>query len=449
MRRLWVLSLTLLEALGLVVPCAGSQAMGPGLGSLSSLPRLGGPPPLRASSADASGKNADYVPIAPGETKTIFDEPGPGCIRHLWVTLKSRPTKLFNIPDQHLRWIVIRMFWDGEQHPSVEAPIGDFFGLGHAEYYSYESAVMSAAVRRGLNCYLPMPFYKRARIEVQNQSDQLGLKEGGVEVQKFYYNIDYERYTEPLPPDYGLLHAQWRRQNPTPAVKGTDEKGRFSDNYVILDAKGKGRYVGCNLSVHSLNPNEWWGEGDEMMAIDSAEPNVLGTGTEDYFCCAWGFPEAFSSPYYGVPYLDSEEQTEKTTAYRWHIEDPVMFAQSIIVSIEHGAGNHRADDFSSTAYWYQTEPHVPFATLPAVKDRLPLARKTPMPAPKTGPSPKVAAQPAGPQRAELDEADMARVAAAARAQVLWCVWVPVGLAVGAVALNRWARRRGRSSSGGQ
>jgi len=449
MHRVWAVPLAHLVALGLAVPCVASGAVRPGLGPLASLPRLGGSPPLRASSADASGKNADYVPIAPGETITLFDEAGPGCIRHLWVTLKSRPTKLFNIPDQHLRWIVIRMFWDGEEQPSVEAPLGDFFGLGHAEYYSYESAVMSAAVRRGLNCYLPMPFYKRARIEVQNQSDQLGLEEGGVEVQKFYYNIDYERYSEPLPADFGLFHAQWRRQNPTPAVKGTDEKGRFSDNYVILDAKGKGRYVGCNLSVHSLNPNEWWGEGDEMMAIDSAEPSVLGTGTEDYFCCAWGFPEVFSSPYYGVPYLDSEEQAEKTTVYRWHIEDPVAFARTIIVSIEHGAGNHRADDFSSTAYWYQAEPHAALAALPAVKGRLPQARKTALPAPKTKPSATAAAPSVAPARAELDDAEMARVTAAARAQVLWCAWVPVGLILGALALSRAARRRGRGSAGGQ
>jgi len=414
--------IVLIVALALAVAPVTARAASlaeSGYGPLRDLPRLSDVKASRASSADPTGANNDFVGIPAGDTKVIFDVNGPGCIRHLWVTLKSKSTRISGEPDYHLRWIVVRMYWDGEETPSVEAPLGDFFGLGHATYYSYYSLPMSAAVRKGLNCYFPMPFNEGARIEIENQ--------GEFDVEKFYFNVDYERYDEPVSEDYGYFHAMWRRENPTPAVEGVKPVGRFEDNYVILDATGRGRYLGCNLSVHSLQP-EWWGEGDEMIAIDRGTPNILGTGTEDYFCCAWGFPEPFSAPYFGIAHMDSLEETEKTTVYRWHIDDPITFDKSIKVTMEHGEGNHRADDFSSTAYWYQTEPHKRLPDLLPVEERFPRDRLRPAPPPPEG-SPRQAAiapMPRAPMiQPGLDDADMMQVSGATRREILWLVWVPL------------------------
>jgi hypothetical protein len=314
---------------------------------LEDLPRLTGPLPSRVSSNDPSGGNADFRPIPAGGTITILDQQGAGCIRRLWCTIAAKE-------EHHLRKIVLRMFWDGEQSPSVEVPLGDFFGLGHGDYFHYVSLPMSAAVGKGLTCFFPMPFSRSARIEVENQ--------GSEEVRKFYWNIDLDSGLQTE--DAGRFHAQWGRENPTTAAAGSGA----SENYVILDAKGKGRYLGCVLSVHSLQP-QWWGEGDEAIEIDGSR-TLLGTGVEDYCCCAWEFTQPFWGPTFGAPYVRPAKEPEKVTAYRWHLEDPQRFTQSIRVSMGHGSQNDRADDWSSVAYWYQTEPHAAFSLAP-VGDRIP------------------------------------------------------------------------------
>jgi hypothetical protein len=281
------------------------------------------------------------------------------------------------------------MWWDGETEPSVETPIGDFFGVGHAKASHYWSLPLSMVTggraaqtnQAAMNSFFPMPFARGARIAVENQGER--------PVQAFYYYIDYEQYSAALS-DALQFHAQWRRSSPInpstdlatadPAEirKLVNLKG--DGNYVILEAHGRGHYVGCNLSIDHINPIRgfgWFGEGDDMIYLDGEEsPSIVGTGTEDYFCAAWGYPSgAYSMPYHGISLAGPNEGPEaysgKWTMYRFHIDDPIMFEKMIRVTIEHGHANVHANDYSSVAYWYQTEPHEKFPPLAAVRARLP------------------------------------------------------------------------------
>jgi len=235
-----------------------------------------------------------------------------------------------------------------------------------------------------------MPFSKGARIEVTS--------ENGTSETRLYYNIDYELWDEPRD-DLGRFHACWRRENPTDGIEETPEMDdgtyqhggtNLSDdgNYLILDAEGSGQYVGCNLNIHALRTSKaelhnWYGEGDEMIFIDDDNegqrwpPTLHGTGTEDYFNTAWGPDEKFDSPFFGLTMPGAYNWTGFISWYRWHLADPARFTKSIRVSIEHGHANRRSDDFSSTAYWYQHEPHKPFGILPML-ERLPRADFPPL-----------------------------------------------------------------------
>lgn len=336
----------------------------------------------RSSSWNRSGQNADRVPVPPGATAVIADIAGAGCIRHIWITIACEE------PD-YLRRVVLRAFWDGESAPSVESPVGDFFGVGHARVSNYWSLPLNMVTgggaerssRAAMNCFFPMPFGRGARLTVENQGRQ--------PVRSLYYYVDYEEYAE-LPPAALRFHAQWRRENPTAASIDLSDPtspkpneivnldGKL--NYVIVEATGRGHYVGCNLSVDHINPIPnfgWFGEGDDMIFIDGEKtPSLAGTGTEDYFCAAWGYPGGFNSmPYHGIslagPTGPPAPYSGKWTMYRYHVEDPVMFSKSIKVTIEHGHGNVHANDYSSAGYWYQTEPHAPFPPLLPVDQRLP------------------------------------------------------------------------------
>jgi hypothetical protein len=287
---------------------------------------------------------------------------------------------------------------------------------------------MVVGVKKGMNCYFPMPFASHARIEVENQ--------GEVPIEKFYYNVDFERYDQAPGENWGRFHATWHRSNPTKPVDPPSQKTRFDDNTVILDAQGRGRYLGCNLSAHSLGQG-WWGEGDDMIAIDGSSPTLRGTGTEDYFGCAWGFPEVCATPYFGVAYLDSEKDPEKTTVYRWHIEDTVNFGQRIKVTLEHGEGNSRADDVSTTAYWYQVEPHKVLDPLPAVADRLPRERVRALPEEDKGKSTTRPVAIPQPQPEEPEATDATGVELTAVMAILKYVYIPVILVI----VGRWAYRR--------
>jgi len=333
----------------------------------------------RASSYSVTGDNKDRLSIVRGETVTLLDVNGAGCIMHIWFTTAS-------IEPYYLRKLLLKIYWDGEEEPSVLVPVGDFFGVGHAETTTYAALPMVMAPREGngFNCYLPMPFRKSARIEVT--SENFGSE------MRLYYNIDYELWDEPMA-DLGYFHSCWRRQNPTDGIVETPDMPdhfvthygiNLSDegNYLIMEAEGAGQFIGCNLNIHNLRRSKdhgnWYGEGDEMIFVDDDNegkrwpPTLHGTGTEDYFNTAWGPQEKFASPFFGLTKPGGYDFSGKISWFRWHIPDPVRFNRSIRVSIEHGHANRLSHDYSSTAYWYQTEPHKSFGILP-VEERLPRA----------------------------------------------------------------------------
>ncbi len=259
------------------------------------------------------------------------------------------------------------MYWDEENKPSVESPIGDFFGIGHSVVKHYISLPLTMTTARGFNCYFPMPFNDLAEIEIVNECD--------TEIRAFYYHIDYELYDK-LDDDIGYFHAKWRRERPKAIRADKNLDGKH--NYLILYAEGRGQYIGCILSIHGLRPG-WWGEGDDMIFVDGETwpPSVHGTGTEDYFGAAWGFAHEFYGPYHGLPLRGEDDWTGYFSMYRFHIEDPIVFRKSIKVTIEHGHANDRSDDISSVAYWYQVEPHIEFSKMPPPEDRIPLPPRTP------------------------------------------------------------------------
>ncbi len=313
----------------------------------------------RVSSYDRTGGNADRIRIPAGDTATLADIGGAGCINHIWFTIACGGDR------NHLRNIVLRMFWDGEQEPSVQVPVGDFFGIGHARCANFASLPLTMGPNggRGFNSWFPMPFGTKAVITAENECD--------CQVDAFYYYVDYEAYDAPLE-NMGRFHAWWNRDCPTHA---TDGKPNISgaDNYLLMEAEGHGHYVGCVVNIHGLREG-WWGEGDDMIFVDGEPwpPSLHGTGTEDYFCGAWCFREPYQSPYHGLHLLGNDDFSGKWSMYRFHIEDPIVFHQSIRATIEHGHANDRADDWSSTAYWYQSEPHRPFGPILPVEQRLPI-----------------------------------------------------------------------------
>lgn len=334
----------------------------------------------RESSYDRSGGNDDRLYIEPGETRIIADLQGPGCITHIWCTIAGEN---FIEEANYLRKIVLRMYWDDEENPSVEAPIGDFFGMGHAQCRNFVAAPLQMSPENGkaFNCWFPMPFAHRARLEILNECGKQTI---------FYFYVDYEIY-ESLPQNLLRFHAAWNRECPTGGTEQGSQTNREwlfegknitgDGNYLILDAAGAGHYVGCNVNIHNLRDTakwDWPGEGDDMIFIDGEAwpPTLHGTGTEDYVNMAWCPTQEYSAPYHGLILGGKDNWKGKISYYRYHIQDPIMFSQSIRVTIEHGHNNNRSDDWSSTAYWYQTEPHRKFKPLLPVKFRLPLDEET-------------------------------------------------------------------------
>lgn len=394
---------------------------------LGELARIRNVTTRRVSSWDRTGGNMDFLVISPGETATLADIEGAGCINHIWCTHACEQS-------DYLRRMVLRARWDNEDGYSIEVPLGDFFGIGHAKMVDFAALPlqMSPSDGRSFNCWFPMPFGQRAEFFITNEADH---------PMNFYYYIDFELH-DSIPADMGRFHAQWRRENPTDGISDADLPklidstremmssvpslfaaasdevmsnlafefgGRNvggTGNYVILEAEGTGHYVGCNFNVHNLrtdphltwpvdkewpisqlgsstsNPEErlaffsifnWYGEGDDMIFIDGEEwpPSLHGTGTEDYFNTAYCPAVKYDSPYHGLTLPGGPNWSGKSSYYRFHIEDPIHFRKNIRVTIEHGHNNNRHDDISSTAYWYQLEPHSPFPVLPPVEDRLP------------------------------------------------------------------------------
>lgn len=324
---------------------------------LLALARLRNYKSQRSSSWDRTGGNADWVVVKPGQTATLLNANGAGVITHIWFTINSQDP-------MHLKNLVLRAWWDEENTPSIEVPVGDFFGLGLGEYFVYQSALLAVAPVKALNSYFHMPFSKSARLTLTNDGDAV--------TRSLYFAIDY--VTLPgLPEGIGRFHAQYRQSAPCrgQANDGKNLSGR--DNYIFLEAEGKGHFIGVTQAVLQ-NQNGWFGEGDDMIFIDDdVLPTINGTGTEDYFNGAWGFGgQTYSYSHIGTPYIvDPERIGGRYCLYRWHLESPIAFEKSIRVTLEHGTANNRSDNFYSIAYWYQIEPHVEFPALPPPEHRIP------------------------------------------------------------------------------
>lgn len=343
---------------------------------------------LRSRSACAENPNAEpgkggqsnngrkgspcITPFNKGETKVLLRQKGPGLIRHIWCTVPpGNPS--------HMRNLILRMYWDGQTCPSVEVPLGDFFGVPFGRQKEMVTEYVSMQAAKGFNCWIPMPFKSEALITVENDSDS--------DVRMFFYQIDFTLGDE-LDENTGYFHAQFRRSNPCP----------LHEDYTIVDGiKGKGVYLGTVLGVRDLYPESWWGEGEFKFYIDEDKeyPTICGTGTEDYMGSAWGLSEVVT-PFQGAPLVDWENRL--FSLYRFHIKDPIYFHSALKVTVQqigfgstekakqhygaegsyyHAAGVQdfetcyfdRSDDYCSVAYWYQTLPTNPFPVLPDREER--------------------------------------------------------------------------------
>jgi hypothetical protein len=338
-------------------------------GPLDSLSNLSNAESRRASSADPTGGNADWVEVKAKSVVTLAEIQGAGSIRHIWFTINS-PSPF------HLRELVLRMYWDAETDPSVEVPIGDFFGTGFEyedipgghrgqKYQSWWSLPITVQ-DRAMNCYFEMPFAKSARITISN--------DGSEDVPNLYFHIDYQRFRSANDvAGKGRFHAQWRHEKTT-AISESESSGKNIDgknNYTFMVAEGKGQYVGTILNVFGLSTG-WWGEGDDMFFIDgdASHATINGTGMEDYFNNAWMFQGVFNYPFIGYSQQGNRDWTGSHTMYRFHIQDPIYFQTSLRATIEHGHANDRSDEYTSVAFWYQTEPHRKLMPLPPVGERL-------------------------------------------------------------------------------
>lgn len=329
----------------------------------------------RVSSWDKSGKNADFITLQPGQSCALAELEGPGCIKHFWCAMMDISPLMY-------RKIVLRIWWDDEQIPSVEVPLGDFFCISNCVVRPVNSLMMAVNPggkdrhSHGLNCYFPMPFAKGARIEIEYQA----AGEEDRSSVRFWYHIDVERTAQMSPDNIGYFHAQWCRENLTKSNAGEyinrhtwpGENLNGTENYIILEARGKGQVVGLHLQVDNI-AGGWYGEGDDMIFIDGERwpPSYPGTGTEEIFGSG-GCPNVeYSSLYTGFHLITNPNFSGKNAMYRWYIHDPIKFKQSVRMTVEHGHANNFENDYSSVAYWYQLEPHAPFPQLLPVKQRLP------------------------------------------------------------------------------
>ncbi|MFC0181227.1 Protein of unknown function [Pseudarcicella hirudinis] len=295
-----------------------------------------------------------FIIVDKGETVTIAEMEGPGAIQQIWMT-----------PTGNWRFSILRIYWDDEKEPSVEAPVGDFFCMGWGEYAPLSSLAVCVNPGSAFNCYWKMPFRKKCKITLENLNRD--------EAMRLYYQVNYT--LTPVGEDEGYFHAQFRRSNPS--------KGSM---HTILDGvQGKGQYVGTYIAW-GVNNNGWWGEGEIKFFMDGDQqyPTIAGTGTEDYFCGSYNFDRGgqyvpFSTPYAGLHQVIRPDGTYKSQQafgmYRWHIMDPIRFDKDLKVNIQDLGWRHggrylpQQSDIASVAFWYQREPHAHFPKLPS-KDEL-------------------------------------------------------------------------------
>jgi len=296
-------------------------------------------------------KLSPSVDIAPGQTFTLAEIQGSGAIQQIWMT-----------PTGDWRKSILRFYWDGQEQPSVECPVGDFFCMGWGKYAQVSSLAVCVNPGSAFNCYWEMPFRKHCRVTMTNIAHQ---------PMRVYYQINY--VLTDVPADAAYFHAQFRRVNPLPAKQ----------NYTILEGvRGKGQYVGTYLAW-GVNSNGWWGEGEIKFFMDGDQefPTICGTGTEDYFCGSYNFEnketkqyQEFTTPYAGLHQVirpDGVYQSQQRFGmYRWHIADPIRFERDLRVTIQalgwrkDGRYLPLQDDIASVAFWYQTLPTAPFPPLP-------------------------------------------------------------------------------------
>ncbi len=337
----------------------------------------------RFSSWDQHGRNQDYQIIPAGESLILADIQGPAQITHIWMTQQN-----------HYRDCLLKITYDDLSFPSVFVPLGDFFCLGHGMVNSFDSILFNASTNfpyqfekpAALNSYVLMPFAGRAIVELINQSSQDHL---------VYFYVDYESLPS-FDADHLYFHSVFHRVNPfggwgaeikpntPPANIANLGKMAWENNYVILETQGRGHYIGCNLSVTNFC-GDWWGEGDDMIWVDGYKwpPDLHGTGSEDYLGHAGGMqPETHlrngSSIFEGYTISNPEltlwrGESGYQTSYVFHLENPIYFEEEIKVTIEHGHGNHLANEMSSTAYWYAKTP-TSVGEMPAVQARQPVRR---------------------------------------------------------------------------
>jgi len=299
-------------------------------------------------------KVSPSIHLKPKQTFTLAEIEGPGAVQQIWMT-----------PSGHWRFMILRMYWDGETEPSVEVPVGDFFACGWNEYAQVSSLAVCVNPGSAFNCYWVMPFRKSCRITVENLAEkQVTL----------YYQINYT--LTDVPEDEAYFHAQFRRTNPLP----------YKQDYTIVDGiRGQGHLVGTYMAW-GVNNFGWWGEGEIKFYMDGDRefPTVCGTGTEDYFCGSYCFMvpnkegkrqyREFTTPYAGMPQVIRPDGAYRSQTrfglYRWHIMDPVRFEKDLKVTMQalgwRSGGRYLPlqDDIASVAFWYQTEPHAPFPKLP-------------------------------------------------------------------------------------
>lgn len=296
-------------------------------------------------------KISPSVTIRVGETFTLADIRDAGAIQQIWMT-----------PTGHWRFSILRIYWDDQEQPSVECPIGDFFACGWGKYAQLSSLAICVNPGSAFNCYWEMPFRKRCRITMTNIAH---------EDMRLYYQINYT--LTDVPDDCAYFHAQFRRVNPLP----------YKEVYTLLDGvKGRGHYVGTYMAW-GVNSSGWWGEGEIKFYMDGDQefPTICGTGTEDYFCGSYNFEnrdigqyQEYTTPYAGLPQVLRPDGAYRSQTcfgmYRWHITDPIRFEEDLRVTIQalgwRSGGRYLPlqDDIASVAYWYQALPAAPFPALP-------------------------------------------------------------------------------------
>jgi len=296
-----------------------------------------------ASKLGVGRKGAPSISLKAGQEVQLCDIEGPGTIRHIWMTTSNKP--------MNLRSLVIRAWWDGQTHPSVECPIGDFMGFAHGKVMPYFSAVHSLGRNAGMNIWLPMPFRTRARMTLTNEGQQ---------AVPLFYQVDYTIADE-HPEDVGRLHVLFRRENPT------TQKQDFE---LLPKRIGKGRYIGALIGIRNMHPNQWWGEGEIKIFMDGDTefPTIVGTGSEDYVGLSYGMQQ--------TPYLYNGcnlNESNFVSMYRWHLPDPIYWNEEVFITIQQISWQkglaETHDDWSTATFWYEPVPSAPLPPLPGVAAR--------------------------------------------------------------------------------